>query len=66
MVDSFRETFFAAGIYFDLEQTSITAVGKMTMKMSESRWPAYAGIHHLSLLKTLFAEHVRTSQARRK
>jgi hypothetical protein len=66
MVDSFRETFFAAGIYFDLEQTSITALGKMTMKMSESRWPAYAGIHHLSLLKTLFAEHVRTSQARRK
>src|SRR5262245_10674476 len=66
MVGSFRETFFAQGIYLDLEQTSITVVAKMTTKMSENRWPAYAGIHHLSLLKTLFAEHVRTSQARRK
>jgi hypothetical protein len=66
MVAPSAKRFLLQGIYYDLEQTSITAVGKMTMKMSESRWPAYAGIHHLSLLKTLFAEHVRTSQARRK
>src|SRR5262245_30953219 len=52
MVGSFpRTVFLLQGIYFDLEQTSITAVGKMTMKMSEIRWPAYAGIHDLSLLK---------------
>src|SRR5262245_24389270 len=35
MVGSFCQTFLLQGIYFDLEQTSITAVGKMTMKMSQ-------------------------------